>query len=60
MENKQKIAFSGKVVDYFCRISLVFFVFFVALQLEIKSNNNNETKQWKHFRREMIFGVMIT
>ena len=28
MENKQKIAFSGKVVDYFCRISLVFFAFF--------------------------------
>ena len=36
-----------------------FLFFFVALQLEIKSNNN-ETKQWKHFRREMIFGVMIT
>lgn len=59
MENKQKIAFSGKVVDYFCRISLVFLVFFVFLQPEIKSNNN-ETKQWKHFRREITFGVMIT
>lgn len=44
------MAFDGKVVDYFCRISLVFFVFFVSLQPEIKAttmkqNNGNISEE---------------